>query len=332
MIGDFFGTGGSYSIIGGSPFQGPNPASAGGNVGRQKTAENTSPIPRDRVFLNYSLFHDTALNENPAAIGGGRDGAMVNRFTPGFEKTFHNGDMSFEMRMPFAATIDNTYNASGINDTGDFQWGDLTIFLKSLLYNTNTVAYSAGLGFSFPTSDGFEATVGADTVSVDSNAIHALPFMAALYTPNDQFYAQTYLQFDFDLNGNDVVINGVSSGRINDAAAMFFSVGAGYWIYQDLYGGGRIRGIAPTAELHWNRNLGSTDYVTDGGANTVGNADSVDLIDVVLGVNVLVGDSSIVTAGYGFPMISNDHQFEGEFRLSLNYLFGPQSRQTVSQF
>ena len=54
----------------------PNPGS--GVVGRMKIAENGSPIPRDRVFFNYSYF------DNVLTPGG----TNVNRFSPGLRKHF----------------------------------------------------------------------------------------------------------------------------------------------------------------------------------------------------------------------------------------------------
>ncbi len=62
-----------------------------------KLSENTSPIPRDRVFVNYSYFDNVPLQQ------GGVD---VNRFVPGFEKTFFNGITSVEVRAPMASTLD----------------------------------------------------------------------------------------------------------------------------------------------------------------------------------------------------------------------------------
>lgn len=123
MIGDFFGTGSSssssssssvMSIIGFDPLgepilsnlpfgagPGPGPSSPsplsqlfipGGNIGaapgaqigRLKLTENTSPIPQDRVFVNYSYFDDTPLFPG---------GVNVNRVAPGFEKTFLDGNV-----------------------------------------------------------------------------------------------------------------------------------------------------------------------------------------------------------------------------------------------
>src|SRR5690606_14959072 len=55
MMGDFFGPGGMPSIISSIDnysYSIPIP-SAGYSLGRMKQAENSSPIPRDRVFFNY---------------------------------------------------------------------------------------------------------------------------------------------------------------------------------------------------------------------------------------------------------------------------------------
>src|SRR5436190_13788331 len=85
IVGDFFA--GPASIIdstGGGVVALPR----GSSVGVMKFAENGSPIPRDRFFVNYSYFDDVNL------IPGGM---AVRRLTPGFEKTFFDGTTSFEL-------------------------------------------------------------------------------------------------------------------------------------------------------------------------------------------------------------------------------------------
>ncbi|MCA9024725.1 MAG: hypothetical protein KDA86_05895 [Planctomycetaceae bacterium] len=313
-IGDFFGTGSSTFYFVGSPYIGPDAASSGGTVGRQKFGENVSTIPRDRVFLNYSFFSNVPLSAN---------GVDVNRFTPGFEKTFNNGDFSFEMRMPFASTADSTFNSDGSVDTGQFEWGDLTVFLKALLYNDCNFAMSGGLGFAFPTRDEFivRDVGGATAIRVDNNSIHALPFLATLWTPTSNFYVQTFAQFDVDLNGNQVDFAGTpDAGRLQDATYMFLDLNMGYWIYQNPCG--NVRGIAPTFELHYNQGLSSSDFVGDSAAEGIGGGDQVSLLNGVVGVNMFLHDNINVQAGYGFP-ISGDQQFDGEARVTLNWLFGP---------
>lgn len=315
-IGDFFGTGGSNYVLFLSPYSGPNAAAAGGTVGRTKLAENVSVIPQDRVFLNYSFFNNVPLSAN---------GVDVNRFTPGFEKTFQDGNMSFEMRMPFAATADNVYELDGSVDSSQFEWGDLTVYLKALLYDNPNVAVSGGLGFSFPTRDEFVVrdAAGNTAIKVDNNAIHALPFIAALWTPTNNFFLQSFVQFDVDLNGNQVYIAGTGdAGRLQDNDYIFWDMTAGYWVYQNPCG--NIRGIAPVVELHYNRSLNSGDRVVDAGGDGVGfGDDTVSILNAVLGVNVFLHDNLALQAGYGFPLGGADDQFDGELRLSLNWLFGP---------
>jgi hypothetical protein len=325
MIGDFFGTGQSQFFLLGSPYSGPSPASAGGNVGRQKLSENTSPIPRDRVFVNYSLFETVNINAG---------GATVSRFTPGVEKTFADGNLSVEFRVPFATTVDNDFFSDGSSDTGNWEWGDLTLFLKALLYNNDCFALAGGIGFSFPTHDPFTVFNVGDpnpVIKVDNNGYHALPYIAGVWTPNDRLFAQAYLQVDVDLNGNSVYFGDTNVGRLDDTTYLFVDLGVGYWVYQDLCSESCIRGIAPVVELHFNRGLEENDVVVDAGGTQVGNAQEIGLTNLVLGVNTLIGDSSTLTLGYGVPL-GGDEQFDGEFRLVYNWLFGGSSRQSSVQF
>lgn len=59
-----------------------------------KTAENESPRPQHRVFLNYNYFN----NVTPAGPG-----VPLNRSVVGFEQTFLDESSSFGVRLPFAA-------------------------------------------------------------------------------------------------------------------------------------------------------------------------------------------------------------------------------------
>jgi hypothetical protein len=112
-------------------------------VGTSKIAENGSPIPRDRVYLNESYFNGVPLLIN---------GVNVNRVTPGFEKTFFEGTASVEVRTPFASTLSNNLYSFGNNDTNSTQFGDVTVYLKQLFYRSETLAASGGLGFELPTA------------------------------------------------------------------------------------------------------------------------------------------------------------------------------------
>jgi hypothetical protein len=79
-------TGQSQGSNGGFPIYAIRPVyelclpTPGASIGRVKIADNSSPLPRDRVFFDYNYFHNTSLN-----------GVNVNRYTPGLETTFFSG-------------------------------------------------------------------------------------------------------------------------------------------------------------------------------------------------------------------------------------------------
>ena len=87
-------------------------------MGRTKIAENTSPIPRDRLLFDYSYLR------RRAAVPGG---VNVNRFTPGFEKTFFDGLMSFEMKVPMATTLDSTLSRAASPTPRTPEFGNMAL-------------------------------------------------------------------------------------------------------------------------------------------------------------------------------------------------------------
>ncbi|MCA9074884.1 MAG: hypothetical protein KDA93_07625 [Planctomycetaceae bacterium] len=318
----------------------------GGNVGRQKLTENASPLPRDRVYVNYSYFHNTPLTNA---------GVHVNRVTPGFEKTFFGGDMSIEVRAPFATTLDSDLLSGTLGDSKSTEFGNMTVYLKALLWDAGFEAVSAGVGFTLPTAD--DATYG-DVFKVENESVHVLPFIGALFLPTERMFVQGFLQADIDPTGNPFSYaefnpNGPRSpmrtiGRPNDADMIFFDIGFGYWIYQaPLCGGcecggcpgapcghrhGWIQGIAPTVELHYNGTIESADTVLvqrGPSAFTVGNGSQgdIDLWNLVLGVNFDLQSNASLTLAYATPLDSDgEEQFDSEFRVMFNWYFGGSDR------
>lgn len=323
-------------------------AAPGGMVGRQKISENSSPMPRDRVFVNYSYFHNTPLRAG---------GVNVNRITPGFEKTFLGGDMSVEVRAPFATTLDSDIIAGGLTDTSNAEFGNLTIFLKTLLWDAGNEAISAGIGFTVPTAD--DVTLrnvnGTPLLGVENDSVHILPFIGALFMPTEQCFVQAFVQADIDPNGNPVRFTSFNTGdptgtlfpvgRPNDSNYLFIDVGLGYWIYRapgygacgcghcdaDL-GWGLIRGIAPTIELHYNGSLNEADTVLanrGGGVVVLGDGErtQLDLLNLVLGVTFECRHNANLTLGYAAPIYGDeDEQFDSEFRVMFNWFFGGPER------
>ncbi len=298
-----------------------NPSSGGVVVGRQKTAENTSPIPRDRVFMNYSYFQNTSL-----APGG----LNINRFSPGFEKTFLGGNGSVEVRVPFATTLNSSIVANGFTDTSHVELGNIYGALKGLLYQNQTSALSAGLAMTLPTGDDTKVSManGTQLVRVRNQSVHLMPFVGGLITPTNRVFAQGFLQFDFDANGNQVDLNLygnrlTKAGVANDATYFYGDVGIGYWLYRNQTRSSWLTGLAPTVELHYNRSLQGSDVIQQGFYQVGSFQNQVQNLNALVGGTAILGRSTTITAAYVTPIGNgSDQLFDGEARVSLNWFFG----------
>jgi hypothetical protein len=294
----------------------PSPSAGLGPTGRSKVADGNSPLPRDRVYFRYGLF-----NGVPIAPGG----MDIDRFTPGFEKTLWGGTCSVEMRFPLAASLASNMIAGPSGFAGnDVEFGNIAIYLKTLLWATDYVALSGGLGLTIPTAEGIQVRLsdGTQLLRVGNQSVHLQPFIAGLYAPNDRLFAHGFLQLDIDPNGNDLLVNtgnGLQSmGSLNDATFLFADVGIGYWLHQSSTS--LVTGIAPTVELHYNTSLQAADNVNVG-AMRIGNfGDNVESLNITAGGTITIGESTNVTAGYVAPIGGgSDQQLDGGFRLIVDY-------------
>lgn len=297
----------------------PNPAET--VVGRLKIAENTSPIPRDRVFVNYSLFDNVPLFPG---------GVTVNRFSPGFEKTVLDGWGSFEMRFPLASTLDSSFDVDGPAQTGKVQFGDLYMVGKYLLARTDRAALSAGLVVTVPTANDLRVFLsdGEQLVQVRNQTVHLMPFLGWLYAPG-RFFAQGFVDIDIDTNGNEVLINQwgrglMPSGRIQDTTLLDVNFSTGYWAFRRpaRHAAAHVRGFAPMLELHLTRSLQSADYVSSGGFRIGQPRDDTQFLGLVLGGAIEMCNQNMLTVGYAVPIGNGaDQPFDGELRAFWNRFF-----------
>ena len=329
MIGDYFPAGGAfynsmYGVYSSSCSSFPSPSAV---IGSTKIAENSSPMPQDRFFFNYSYFDSTPLY--PGDVN-------VNRFTPGFEKTFLCGNASFEMRFPTAATLDSTIVMDDVPDTSSFEFGNIAMTPKVLLRRTWCGALSMGMTITVPTADDINAVLadGTQVAQIENEAMHLMPFVGWLWTPNPCWFAMGYLQYDVATTGNTALVDydgtGLQEvGYLNDTAFQYLDVAIGRWLYRSCAPMcvSRLRSVAVAMELHWNKSLQEGDYIlseTDG--YLVGNtAENVDVLDGTIGLHVRMCDTTISLA-YVAPLTDGyDKPFDGEFRLIVNRWFGRSS-------
>lgn len=335
MIGDFFGSLSSQRINIYDPIMTDvlidstvAPVIPGAAVGRVKWSESNSPIPQDRLLFNYSYFDNVPLTD---------EGVNVNRFSPGFEKTFFGGAASVEVRVPFASTVESDLFLFDSTNTSEVELGNLVVSTKALLYDTGTFAVATGLGLALPTAQDVEVKAGDITVAeVRNRSVHLLPYIATVYTPTDRLFAMTNLQFDVDANGNPVYVTGqrgtpdptadlARAGTLDDTTFVYVDMSIGYWVYlaDCPKSGCGINGIAPTLELHWNRTVEDSDSVRFGVLEIGGQTGRIDVWNIVLGANVLLGQDKRLLLAYTTAAGSgSDRQFDGELRVHFDWRFG----------
>ena len=255
-------------------------------AGSFKLGDNESPLPRDRVIFDYSFFDNTTL-----APGG----VNVNRFTAGFEKTLFSDQVSIEFRLPFATTFDSDITVDGNNGNTSqtsqraIELGNCEFLSKFLLWRTDTVALTGGLGVGLPTAS--DITVnrsdGVNLYRIENTAPHVIPFVGGAWVPNERFFFQDMIQFDFDITGNQVVINEdpnkqfssngtfVDAGRLKDPVFAFVDLSTGYWFFHNPPGSNRcITGLAGIFELHYNQTLAGFNSVSAPILNSTGQQQS----------------------------------------------------------
>jgi hypothetical protein len=320
MIGDFFGRNGVIAINLTDP---SNPISVGtaplpgAAIPRFKMAENTSPIPQDRVYFDYDYYHGVPLNSPDPSLG-------VSAYAPGFEKTFLSGLMSFELRLPMATTLDNNVFFDGTTSRSQGEVGDLAMVVKGLLIRRDTFVVSGGLAFTVPTARdsqySFAQSDSGPFMTIANRSVHLMPFVGGLWTPNERLFAIGYFQVDVDANGDPVTMGRIPSGSFREPTMLYLDLGMGYWLRRSDSTSDLVTGFAPIMELHMNQSLDSASAISLGTLSVTGAADNISILDLTVGANVELRRNTTVTAGYCTPLTS-DRAFDGQLRCFVNYRF-----------
>ncbi|MCA9069952.1 MAG: hypothetical protein KDA84_13560, partial [Planctomycetaceae bacterium] len=342
LMGDFFGAGRELLIVTGDELLNATPSDVfdpttlgtgnsttfqvvdpGSSVlGRQKPSENNSPWTRDRFFLNYTYLANTSLQEG---------GVGVHRIVPGLERSFADGMASWEIRLPAGITFDSESILNGGSSRDQGELGNIYLGTKVLLRSSSDFVMAAGLGGNFPTADDLQIanTNNRELVRVENSAVHLMPFLSAAWSEDDRgWFAQSFLQLDYDLNGNPVLIdNGTELsdvGDFKDATYLYWDTSIGYWLIKDRWGA--ISGIAPVMEVHYNTALDTPDGVRSNSGIQFGvNRGQVEVVNLLFGINLEIANRHSLAIGYGTPIGGgDDEQFDSELRILLNCNFGGQ--------
>lgn len=303
-------------------------------VGRNfKIGENNKPIPMDRVAFTYNGFQN-ALHSSfvppgqPAPIT--RDG-NVERYTLAGEKTYWDGLGSIEIRIPLVAAQVAPGGPFANLESGNF--GDLSLFLKHLFYEDDTTAMAFGVGIGLPTSPDVRGSFGTPPTStfvLHTDAVHLMPYVGLLSAPNEDWFVQAFLQFDFAASGNRLDSSSpfLPAGVLTEQHLLAFDLSLGRWLINDL-SGPYLEGIAGILELHYTTTLQDADIVTSPVPNAIGGgmmgnlANRVDLLNLTGGLHFQLTPLANLRVGCVVPLRQpvSDRQFDAEVQVSFNRFF-----------
>ncbi|MGE0759056.1 MAG: hypothetical protein AB7O38_18705, partial [Pirellulaceae bacterium] len=290
------------------PERGPGiPVAAGDR--RFKVSDNVSPFPRDRIYFAYNQFFNAVYTVQGRELD-------VRRYTFGIEKTFWDGMASLEFRAPFAYGLaaNQTSDGNDANDS-DTQFGNITIAPKVALLATDRYMLSAGVGFNIPTAQ--DASI--DTLVIENDALHFMPFLGLLVTPNENLYFMSYVQADFDGNGYSIIDSGTYIGQLQEQSLLHLDMAIGRWIYRN--DGARLSGVAPQLEIHYTTTMQDPDAVN----GLFNPAVRMDTLALTAGLNFQFFNVSTLTLAGVAPLRGNqsaaEHPYDAEFQLFFNRAF-----------
>lgn len=327
MFGDFlFPSAGQLFLF--SPIAGTSITSdlpLGGGSTRPKVSENNQAWTRDRVYFLYNHFHN-AWSFNSRSPDGPQ-AASEDRYTFGLEKGLGQGLCSVELRMPLSGETE--FASQGFAVAGG-DVGNLAVFLKGILFQTDCSAACIGLGVDTPTGDDVSATFGRSQFIVRNQAIHLSPFLGYSAEAGCCFF-HGFFQVDLPADGNriDYVDLGTASGslgKIDEQALLELDVCFGRWLYRQ--GCGRLaRGLASVVEFHYTTALedagrlsgqlplSTTQYQFGSLANRV------DIVDLTVGLHGQLGLTACRVGGV-FPLTrGTDRAFDAEVQVQLERQF-----------
>jgi hypothetical protein len=294
-----------------------------------KISENNKPLPMDRIYFNYNGFQNAlqTVEVAPGIPGPIRlADANVDRYTLGLEKTFFGGNASLDFRMPFVGGFNSTDNAT-YAITGE-NVGDMSLFYKQLLYADDMVAIAAGLGVGVPTGDDVRIQILNNSLTLNDEAVHLMPYFGALIVPNDFWFFQLFCEVDVAASGNDFTADqqNFTFGKITEQNFFEVSLSGGYWLHDnpDAY---YLQGIAAIVEVHYATAINDADLLILGNDPTIGAIGNpfnrVDFLNLTSGLHFQIGPLSNLRVGCAVPLHTSgeNRQFDSEIQVQFNRFF-----------
>jgi hypothetical protein len=266
-----------------------------------KVSDNQSPIPQDRVFFSFNYFDNLNASVD-RKLQSPIQNLQVYHELFGIEKTFLDGNASIGFRVPLnTISFKSTANVAGLGGSSTAP-GDLSVFLKYVLYQQQGTLFSTGLQVTAPTGPG--AFGGAKYYSYFRDT-QIQPFVGYLFA-RDRFYFQGFSSINVPTMSQDVTL-------------WFNDLSIGYYVYRANDPNRFLTAIVPTAEVHVNTPLNHRGYGTSDLAGTP------DVLDMTFGTNVELRKRAILSVAYVTP-VTGPKPFNAELVMLLNIRFGGSRR------
>jgi hypothetical protein len=290
-----------------------------GGAGSYNVADNNSAIPMDRVYFLYNGFFNAIDSSVP---GLGTQSTDLHMYRIGLEKTFLDGLWSLDLRMPFTSNYDlRTPLVS--TDSGTI--GNLSMFLKRLVFKNDDMAMASGLGIGLPTGNDVVVTTFTNRSTIHNDAVHLMPYVALMATPNDRWFIQSFAQIDFAASGNEVVTPQGTAGVYTEQNLMHLDVGLGRWLGQPM-GYRYLRGIASVFELHYTSTLQDSDQINSLNAGRIQTiqvpGNHTDMLNLTSGLHFQLTPAANLRVGAVAPLRADPNRvFDSEIYVSFNRFF-----------
>lgn len=248
-----------------------------------KIADNESPLPTDRAYINTDFYTDIlpSLRKTSTSL-------RLTREVFGYEKTFLDGNASVEVRLPFFQ-----FHSPDGTSTSDF--GDITLVGKYAFVNQHScdsdLVLTAGAAITLPTGPN-----DALSAKVSINPTIFQPYVGYL-VGGERAYAHGFSSFAIPFSSS------VPTVWFND-------LGLGYYAYK---GDGCLKAFVPTLEGHLTTGLGQRG--SQGAPIGV-----LDTLVVTAGVHMVFANHATLTLGYEFP-VTGPLPFGSEYVAQFNYHF-----------
>ncbi len=329
LFGDTFARGGDLKVTEGSLIENLSSVVLAGGTRGLKPSEHNKAIPDNRVYFAYNHFHNAIATriEDPPPILALQDQSAVDQYLLGLESRFGDGLWSVELRMPFAGQHDFTYTGGFSAENHGGEIGNLSVLLKRLVYYNPHTSVVAGLGIETPTGNDFLSRTGAIGVRLSNDAVHLVPYLGLLHSPDDRWFLHGFVQADFAASGNRLTFvdsTGLNDGgKFNDQALLYVDASLGRWLHRDA-GAQLLTGVAALAEIHYTTTLEDSDTLAGtplplaGSAFTLTNlANRMDVVNLTAALHFEMRNTSLRVGGVVPITSGSDRFFDAEVAAQL---------------